>query len=167
MPSSITSAEYLRSLKSLHALLLAGIILFTILGAISVYMGAVDVSASSSVHKVLMFLVPVASVAGLLMANLLFKKKTDALRSAGSMSLRYRLEQFRSASLLRWALTEAPLMLAIIALILTGSYYYGIFIFLLLIFFILYAPSADKIKMQLELSSEEAALLDDGYAEIK
>jgi hypothetical protein len=128
---------------------------------------SITLNTGGKIHGILQFLVPVMCVAGFLGGNMLFKKKLDAINGHGG-SLFRRLTDYRTASLLRWAMLEGPVILAVIGLMLTGKYiFYGPFIFLMLVFFLLYAPSEEKIKMQLQLNGQEQAVLDDEYAELE
>jgi hypothetical protein len=166
MTQSTTTGQYMRNLKTVHRALLAGIVLFTIIAAVVVSQELMSFESGEKLHNIFKFIAPVFTVLAILAANLVFKKKTDELKQASNTTLRFRLEQYRAASMQRWATTELPLFFSIVALILTGEYYYGIFIFLVLVFFILYAPDAGKVSMHLQLGTTEAALLEDEYAEI-
>lgn len=159
------SRQYLRSLKTLHTALLLGMIAFSVTGVTLMMSASIFPEDNKSLHDIMKFVVPVVSVIAFLYSGILFKKKTDELKNGSNLSLGFRLNGYRTASLLRWVLLESAVFLSLIALLLTKEYYYAIFIFLLLVFFFLYAPSAEKIKTQLELNSQEQALLDDDYAE--
>jgi hypothetical protein len=159
------SRQYLRSLKMIHSSLLIGMIVFSIIVVVLMMTASIFEDDAGSVHNIMKFLVPVITVAAFFGSGIIFKKKTDMLKQASGMGFRYRMEQYRSACMVRWAILEGAVMLALIAQLLTKNYYYTIFIFLLLIFFFLYAPTADKIKTQLDLNSNEQAMLDDEYTE--
>lgn len=159
------SRQYLRSLKMVHTSLLIGMIIFSVIVVVLMMTASVFEENAASLHNIMKFFVPVVTIAAFLGSGVIFKKKIDALKQASGTSFRYRMEQYRTACIMRWAMLEGAVMLALVAQLLTKNYYYSIFIFLLLIFFFLYAPSAEKIKTQLELGSQEQAILDDEYGE--
>jgi ABC-type protease/lipase transport system fused ATPase/permease subunit len=160
-----TSGQYLRNIKMVHSTLLIGMIIFSVIVVVLMMTMSLFEEDAASLHQVMKFVVPVISLAAFIGSGFLFKKKMDAVKQATGISFGYRMDQYRNASIVRWAMLEGAVMLALIAQLLTKNYYYSIFIFLLLVFFFLYAPSAEKIKTQLQLNSEEQAMLDDEYSE--
>jgi hypothetical protein len=160
-----TSGQYLRNIKMVHSSLLIGMIIFSVIVVVLMMTASLFEEDAASLHNIMRFVVPVVSVGAFIGSGILFKQKIDSVKQASGMSFGYRMDQYRSASIIRWAILEGAVMLALIAQLLTKNYYYSIFIFLLLVFFFLYAPSAEKIKSQLGLNSEEQAMLDDEYAE--
>ena len=159
------SRQYLRNLKMIHTTLLLGMIVFSVIGVTLMMSANIFSENNNRLHQVMQFVVPVVAIAAFLGSGVIFKKQTDELKNNPNLSLGYRLNGYRSASIVRWALLEGAVFVSLITLLLTKEYYYAIFIFLLLVFFFLYAPSAEKIKTQLELNSQEQALLDDEYGE--
>jgi hypothetical protein len=160
-----TSGQYLRNLKMLHTTLLVFMILFCIIVVVLMSTGSFIQDNGQQLHRVMQFVAPLTTLAAIAGSAIIFKKRTDALKDSG-LSLRFRLEKYRTACIMRWALLEGAVTVSLLAQLLTQQYYYSIFIFLLLVFFFLYAPSAEKIKMQLQLDGMEQARLDDVYQEL-
>jgi hypothetical protein len=167
MSRIITVATYLRTLKTLHTALLVGMILFASIAVILLGTGSFVVPQPDELHSIFRFVAPLMAVACFFGSTLLFKKKIDALNAKPQNNLGNKLRQYQAASILRWALLEAAVLTSIIALLLTGKYvYYGSIIFVLLVFFIMYAPTADKIPAQVQMSSQERQQFDDDLTEL-
>jgi hypothetical protein len=163
-----TSGRYMRTLKTLHTVLLAGMMLFAAIAVILLGTKTFTGPEPGKMHDILKFLAPLAALSGFIGSTIIFKKQLDEINAALNSSLGQKLARYRTACIIRWALLEGPVILAVIGLLLTGNYYfYGPIIFLLLIFFLLYAPSEEKIKMQVKMSSAEQAVLDDNFGEIE
>lgn len=161
----MNSRQFLRSVKTLHTAMLIGMVIFTVVVVVIMTSTTIFGESAEVIHNVMKFVAPVVTVIAFLGSGIIFKQKVDAARTSNT-SLRFRLEQYRTACIARWALLEAGVMTALVGLLLTKKYYYAIFIFLLLVFFFLYAPSPEKIKTQLDLNSADQAALDDEYADL-
>lgn len=161
----LNSRQYLRTLKMMHTTMLIGMIVFTVVVVVMMTSTTIFGESADAIHNVMKFVAPLVAVATFLGSGVLFKQRIDSVRTSNT-TLRFRLEQYRTASIMRWAMLEGGVMTSLVGLLLTKNYYYAIFIFLLLVFFFLYAPSSEKIKTQLELNSADQAALDDEYADL-
>lgn len=161
----MNSRQFIRSLKTLHTTMLIGMIIFTVVVVVLMTSTTLFGESADAIHNVMKFVAPLIAVFAFLGSGVLFKQRIDPVRTSNT-SLRFRLEQYRSACIIRWAMLEGGVMVALVGLLLTKNYYYAIFIFLLLVFFFLYAPSAEKVKTQLDLNTTDQALLDDDYADL-
>jgi hypothetical protein len=161
-----TSYEYMRTLKITHKAMLIGNIIFCMVFTIIVNNTSFVATQSGSFNTVGMVIAPVITIIGIIYGNWLFKKKIDAILQSNTTTLSQKLIPYKAASLLRWAIAEMPLILCNVFLFLTGSYYYIIFIFIVLIFFILYTPSKEQIAAHLQLSTDEQLVLEQEYEEI-
>lgn len=82
----------------------------------------------------------------------LFKKKVTALKDDLNITTKEKFEKYRSACIIQWALLEGACLFCGICFFLTGNYAFLALAGMLLLLFIMQAPSKDKMALQLGLS---------------
>lgn len=157
-----TSAEYLRALKILHNMLAIGqallLIIFFMLKATG------DIPDNTGVQAVLIYLVPILTVAAFFGSVFRFKKAVNGLKQKSS--LKDKLNGYRAAFIVRDAMLEAPSLLSIIAYLLTHQpFFLAISVFIISTFFVI-RPTKEKIIEDLELSSAAVNSLNNPEATI-
>jgi energy-converting hydrogenase Eha subunit A len=166
--TTITSGAYMKQLKLVHKIMVTAIVLFSLIVVIILKTANVDlaVQKSASFHSYAQFIIPILAIGALFGGSYMFKKMIDSINAQPQLKLSEKLNQYRSASILRWSCIESPMILSAIIYLMTGKYFYLIILFLFFVLFILYTPHEEKVKMHLNLSSKEASIMDEYYAEV-
>ncbi len=144
-------------LQLLHRAMLAGMILFSIIGVYISVTGQIK-HVETATGKVLQVAVIVIAFLFAGVGFYLFNKRvqaTDNLTTAME-----RMAVYRSAAILRWAMIEVPVMFAIISFVLTGNYAFLAFAVVLMFLFLYVAPTKNKIVQQLQISEKESRQLE-------
>lgn len=94
------------------------------------------------------------SVALIMLAFILFKKKVEKIR-INADAVPEKLTAYRATSIIRWAMLEAPAILAIICFLLTGKYSLLIIVAVLLLIFFSTKPTTFKVAQDLGISKED------------
>jgi hypothetical protein len=87
--------------------------------------------------------------------NLLFKKKINAIKQNSELNLQQQFEQYKTASLIQWALLEAATLFNGIAYFLVENYSFIALAAVLILLFAMLAPNKTKMAIQLGISPEE------------
>lgn len=85
----------------------------------------------------------------------LFKKKLALIKEDSLAGVKEKFEKYRGASMLRWGLTEAPVLFCGICFFLTGNYALLALAVVPFLYFVSLAPVTEKTAMQLDISSSE------------
>lgn len=149
--------QYLSVLRILHLALVAAVVVF---GAV-VYFVLLPLPDFQSEKNAGLFLCLSAgyNVFAAIIGQWLFSKQLNKVKS--SMDLSDKLNIYRSASIIRWALLEGAILATLVFYLLSGNLVLlgiaGIIFWPLLFQY----PNAMKVKTDLELSQTELALLED------
>jgi hypothetical protein len=143
----------LKTLSIIHKAMLIGQVIFA---AVSVFLFAsgIETPQMKEYDKTFQVIVIIAAAAGFLIGTNLYKKKIRQLRES-SANAQEKFNQYRSASILLWALLEAPCLLAIIAFYLTANYAFIILAAALIFLFFIFGPNKQKLLVFLGLSEQE------------
>jgi 4-hydroxybenzoate polyprenyltransferase len=152
-----SKAKELKALQILFIALLAGQVVLGLVACFVVNQGFSNASLRSITY-ILLILAAFMSIGALATGYILFHKRLDRLRELTDLSMK--MQDYRAACILKWALFEGPCLFAIICYFLTGqSAFLGIALLLLLNFLNNY-PSKRKLLLELDLSSQEEELFD-------
>lgn len=146
------------SLRIVHLALLAGMIAFAIVSLILVNTGFAAV-VDDSMQRIFQVACILLSALALFAGFKLFKKKIFAARNSMEAGEK-RMEIYRTACILWWAMIEGPGIVAGIAFVLSGNYAFfalGVFHILALLMF---APRKANIILFLNLNGDEVARLE-------
>jgi len=158
----MTTGAYFKSLKVVHLALALGVVFFTLTSILLQFAGFG--TPGPDVDKILVLVVPIFALIGSYASNFIFRKKLNEIRKKSS--LKEKMEEYRSALIIRLALIEGPSFLTVVAYLLTGNYLFlGLVVALLIVFFI-YAPKQSKFIADLELTKTEADLINNPETEI-
>jgi hypothetical protein len=146
----------LKSLITMHKVMLMGQVLFAAVGFYLVYSNTFH-SPAKELEKILQAAALIATVTGVYAGITIFKKKLQQGRDMQSGD-KEKFGVYRTACLIQWALLEAPALFCILCLLLTGNYAFLALAVVMMFLFAMMAPSKIKIILQLQIS--EAALDD-------
>jgi hypothetical protein len=158
----MTSGEYFKSIKIVHIALVVGVVFFALTSVFLQIKGFGTVG--HEIDKVLLIVVPIFTLIGIFASNFVFKKKLNEIRKKSN--LKEKMEEYRSALIIKLALIEAPSFFAVISFLLTGNYIYLGLAVILIIVFIIYTPNKTKFINELELTKKESDLIYNSESEI-
>ncbi|MDP4252570.1 MAG: hypothetical protein Q8938_01085 [Bacteroidota bacterium] len=148
-----SKASDLKALRILFLALLAGQVM---LGSIAVLINALRGSALAAdpdLARIFLILVPAVAVVLTGCSHILFRKRLEEIRQMTDSDALFLA--YRAACIVRWALSEVPSLLAIIAYLLTGKTLLLAIAVALVIHFAIAYPSKDRVMADLQMSSEE------------
>jgi hypothetical protein len=152
-------ASPFRRLKILHLSLLAGITLFAMITVGLILTRSIVPVTDESLEQVLQGITAVISLTGLLVGFNLFKRKiTQARNMTGTAE--ERMNQYRIACILWWALIEAPGFVAVLALYLSANYAFLALALFHMTILAVFMPRKDNIVALLGLTADEVARLE-------
>jgi hypothetical protein len=157
--ASLTSRQYFSILSTLHRAFLIGQVLFAVAAVAVRTTGQMEVDAGKELGEILPIVALGLAIAGVAASHFLFSKRLETLRQRDGLA--QKLQDYRSALILRWALLEGPVMLAIIAYMLTGNFLLLILIAAVVILFIFFRPSRSRALQDLQLPHDEEYQLTD------
>jgi uncharacterized membrane protein YbhN (UPF0104 family) len=143
----------LKVLNTIHKAMLTGQVLFAAVGFYLVYSNTLEPPAKE-LEKILQVVALTVTAACVYAGITLFKKRLQQIREMQT-GAKEKFEKYRSACILQWALTEAPVLLCIICLFLTGNYAFLALAAVLIILFAMMAPSKIKIILHLQIGEQE------------
>jgi hypothetical protein len=146
------------TLKIIHIALLSGMIAFAIVSLILMNTGYAAV-ADESMQRNFQVVCILLSALSLFAGFKIFKKKIFAARNSMEAGEK-RMELYRTACIVWWAMIEGPGLVAGIAFILAGNYaFFALAVFHVLTLLI-FAPRKANIVLFLNLNSNEVARLE-------
>ena len=140
----------LKTMQIIHGALILGILVVFYLFYLQVDSWEMDLN---NLDYIFPYLIPLASVAGIILGNVLF---TTTIKTGRNQDrLMSKLSAYMTGSLQKYALLEAPMFLALFAGRETGNGAYLLFVVILLIFMVYQFPSASRAEQVLELKGAE------------
>ena len=151
-----------KMLKVLHTALLMGMIIFGVIAIVLVQRNLIPASDESLERALQVACILVSGVALLAGFNL-FKKKMMAARNDSGPG-EQRMDLYRAACILWWAMIEGPGLLATIAYMLTHNFaFFALAVFHIACLFV-FTPRKANIVVLLNLTPDEVARLDGSAA---
>jgi len=151
----IKSGEYFIALKIIHIALTVGIVFFMLISIYLQYSGFGTIA--QELKNGLYIAVPLFAITGIVASNLIFKQRLRII--ADHKNLKEKMINYRTALIIKLALVEGPAFLATVAYMLTGDLIFLGIIIGLLVVFLLYTPTRNKLIVELELSKTETDLI--------
>lgn len=161
-PKPMTAKEYFQSLSILHAALLSGQVMLAAIFYFFFNAGKLPVTGQEAAGQMELYIIGGLVIVGVLASSQLFNTRLQKVKKEESLSAK--LAGYRSASILRYALLEAPSIAAIVVYMLTNNLLLLVFAGMIIILFLIYRPTKDRVVTDLELSPAEEAKLDDPNA---
>lgn len=143
----------MKALFILHRALLAGMLMFGVIGFFLSYSGSFS-PVLQPYDRILQVVVIAVCAGGYFGGNQLFKSKLASIRDSEE-SLAARFSQYRAACIIQWALMEGPCLLSTVLLMLTGNLAYAGVIILFILLFIAQGPSYMKAALHLVASEDD------------
>ncbi len=150
-------ANNFKALQILHGAMLAGMLLFSIVSVFIKTTGRlqpVDAGVGKILQVIALLLAGASAGAGFFLFNRRMQSINDTANAKERMNI------YRAAAIIRWALIEAPVLFIIISFMLTGNYAFLGLAIVLMGIFASTAPLKNKIAQQLQLNNNEVAKLE-------
>jgi hypothetical protein len=145
-------------LKTLHIALLMGMLIFAIAGMVVIQQQIMPV-ADESFQRVFQVICVIVSLSCLVIGFNIFKRKMLAARNHPGSGEK-RMELYRNACILWWALVEGPGLLATIGYMLTANLSFLALAGLHILIILAFTPRKDNIIVLLNLNATEVAQLE-------
>ncbi|MBP7496191.1 MAG: hypothetical protein KA792_00805 [Bacteroidales bacterium] len=151
-----TSKEYFRALSTIYYAMIAGQIFFVLISFFLVYKGIIK-EQDKDLNDVFSIIIPVFVLGVIMSSNILFRNKLK--KSKSKTLLIEKMNDYRSALLIRYALLEGPCFLSIVAYLLCGVNLFLMLAGVIILIFSFYKPSVNKAVIELELNQTDTESL--------
>ena len=141
--------SFLKTLVIIHLALCTGLGAFILF----CYFQSPNVVADLDNNDILIYIVPFFAVTGYFMSQILFKKQLESIQK--NSPLQSKLAAFQTASLLKYALLEAPAFLAAFAFLNSNTALHFVIAIALLIYLYTQRPTKEKLLKEVPLNMEE------------
>lgn len=149
-----TASPETKMLSNLHLAMFLGQLLFSIISFSLVYSKKFFSPFLNEYLEMIFSVCVILGVTGYLAGNIFFKRRLEQIHRVYK-PLPQRLNEYRSASIMRWALLEFAILLSIIFFMLTNAYEIITVAGGLMILFLSCRPTAQKIATDLRISEAE------------
>lgn len=157
-----TSGQYFTNLTILYGSLIAGQVLFA---AVAYFMKPEAATAETeAMHETFQMIIPLVAIGCLAGSMLLFRSRVAAIQK--ETDLKKKMADYRAASIMRYALLEAPSLFSLVVYLLTGRPFYLGLAAIFILAFLLYRPTPQRAAVDLTLSPGERAKLENPQAVI-
>jgi hypothetical protein len=139
-----------KALNIVHKAQMVGQLVFMIVSLYLVSTGFTD--KNNVLASPLLIIVGILGVVGIIFGNNLFQKKVEQVRAMDATDSA-KLNAYRGAYIIRWAMLQAPGLFSIISFLITGDYAFAGIWLVLIVLFVTAGPS--RSKMDDDLDSED------------
>jgi len=154
----MTSAAYFRALSILHLALMLGVALFSIISFILIYTGSFP-PVDEATGKIFSIVAAVVALIMVVVSKIVFKKKMLLVNAEND--LQNKLNQYRAALIVQYAMLEFPALFAVIAALLSGNKILLLLVIGLLAIMFAQRPTLSKALSELDLTDQESIKLED------
>jgi hypothetical protein len=162
-PIKQTSGVYFRSLTVVFYGLIFGQVLFGLLSFLLMSTNKV-VPEGENLKDVFIYIVPASALLGFILSNILFKNRLKLMDENSTLLMK--LNCYRGALIVRYALLEGPSIFSIVVYMVTGYVVFLIISALIVIYFLTLMPGKEKAIEDLELSANDIEVIHDSSREI-
>lgn len=161
--TTVTTKHYFKILNILFFALVAGQILFTAVAlTLRYFSDQAIVSALPLAPELMMLALSLFTVMAIAASWLFFTVRLKSIKNQTTLAAQ--LKSYRSAQITRYALMEAPSLMAIVAFILTGNYLFLVCVAVIILAFLFIRPTPDTLSAHLQLTYEDQLLIRDPQA---
>ncbi len=161
--TGVTTRAYFRTLRILHLALIMGQVVFAMMVfVIKLVSISETVSLTPELQDLLRYILPGLALLGTGLSWLLFSSRIKALKELTDPAAQY--TGYRSACVLRYAILEAPSLIALVGFTLSNDYTFMAIPALIILVFILIRPTKAALISHLQPGYEQQLLLEDPAA---
>ena len=147
---NINAAQAIKTMGILHKAMLGGLIVVAGITFYIVYNGLFHQGLQAYDHELQLAAI-VFSFGGFFLGSAIFKKKVSAERDA-STDLISKLNGYRTAAIIRWALLEGAVLFALVCFLMVGNYAFLALALVFMVFLAVVGPNKTKIMILLGLT---------------
>jgi hypothetical protein len=147
-------------LKTIHIAILISMVMFNVVALVLMLQGLTGL-VDESFQRILQVVCILLSFLFIIFGFKVFKKKIFAARNSIEPGEK-RMELYRSACIMWWAMIEGPGIIAGIGFIISGNYAFFALAILHLLILLVFTPRKANIILFLNLNSEETGRLEGG-----
>ena len=158
MPNMQNKSGHISPLKAMtlvHRAMMLGQVIFAAIATVLVSTRAFYPSLQDQ-ERIFQVVALVLCFVGVYIGSTLFRKKISSIRDSNA-SVNERVDEYKKAAVVQWALLEGPVLFVIISFMLTANYSLLVLAVVLMMVFAAMAPSKAKIVFLLRLNDNEAA----------
>jgi hypothetical protein len=148
--------DVFKQLKSYHLLLISFAFAFNLIGLFGHWLMKIDKLVFEMALLILAMFVSASS----LLFGLAYYKKSVVRLQKSKESVQTRMEKYKTACLIFWALLVASSNLSAVCILMTGNYFFVGLSAMLIIILFLFTPRKENIITQLNLETKEVAELE-------
>lgn len=145
---------FLRTLSIIHAALCTGLLIFTILG----YWKTGGFGVVSKEGDIFVYLVPLVAMVGYFSSTFVHRKLIETISKNETLPLK--LSRYQTALLIKYAMIEAPAIMALFAYFQSGTALYLVIALALLIYLYAQRPTRKRLMEEVPLNFEEKKQFD-------
>ncbi|MEX0313286.1 MAG: hypothetical protein AB3N18_03840 [Allomuricauda sp.] len=149
-PNKITPGGFIWTLSIIHLGLFVGPLVF---GIIAYRESEVTNLGFSGMDDLYMIVVPVFATVSIVLGNFIFIQTIRNIPRTSS--LKRKLEQYQTASIIRFGLAVAPVLFGIISFLITQNLLFLLFSGIILLYFLILRPTKKKIEDTLSLTGSD------------
>jgi len=143
------------SIKIIYYVLVTGLITFFAFTLFFIQDRITD--QSSNLDSIFTIVVPLFGLMMMFISRKIYTQMAGNYKSSNDLS--QKIELYRKAKIVSWALVEGGCLFALVATILTVNYLYVAVFILLFGYFIMMRPSVESFVQEMRLNSKESALI--------
>ena len=148
------NSNSLKTINIIYLALIGGQLMFMAVA----FFAANEVNADTqSINETLQLVIPFVVLGGLSVSSFVFKSLLDKIDKKAAFDIK--INSYRGALIVRYALLEGPSLLAIVGYLFTQNPLFLGMSGIMILAFLYFRPTRDKIAQDLELSSSEAESL--------
>ena len=146
------AASALQTMKILHRAFSLGVLIFA--GVVTFLVASKSASnVIADFESTMQIMAVVLAVAAVFIGERIFKNKLLVIRE--EKDLRVKIDLYRQASIVQWALLEGAALFSIIGFYLSTNYAFLALAVFIIIYFIMLTPNATKINLLTGITPEE------------
>ncbi|PWL37833.1 hypothetical protein DKG77_13770 [Flagellimonas aquimarina] len=147
---SLTPNGFIKTLSLLHLGLISSPVVLSGIIYFQTQSTSFDLSNTDDIY---LMIVPIVSVICLFLGDFIFKHSVKNIPK--TINLKQKLARFQTASIIKYALVEAPALFGVVAFMITENMAYLIVSLVLIFYFFMLKPTKEKIEKALGLNQEE------------
>lgn len=141
--------NFLTTLKLIHGSLILGLLIFCGFA----YWRNAGLETTSDLVSIFIYIVPLAATVVYFASTYIFQNTVQNINQ--NKSIQHKISIYQKALIIKYALLEAPTLLALLAYYLTGNALHLVIALCIIAYFISQRPTAEKLRTDLHLNREE------------
>ncbi len=150
----MTSRVYFSILRKMFLGLLLGQLIFA---GIAIYFNQLEEGFGDGFPEIMIFIVPAVMIGGFLLSTMITKRKIGQINP--ELALITKLGEYRTIAIIKWALLEAPILLALICYLNTGDWVHLGLVGTGILYFASLYPTPLKVAREMNLPTDEGRLI--------